>query len=136
MAGFPKGAKAEKAKRPMPGIPLDKEKVKELLAKNRGNVSRVADIMGCNRHTIHNMLNTDEDVKQICIQARERYLDELEDSVFDRAIESNDTTLQIFVLKTQGRKRGWDQDPNQNQAHDIAKAAFDYVLNRSKNPAE
>ena len=39
------------------------------------------------------------------------------------------------MLKTQGRSRGYDQDMRDN-AQDIARAAFDFVMNRSKNPAE
>ena len=53
-----------------------------------------------------------------------------------RAIESNDTGLQCFILKTQGRSRGYDQDEMKNCAKDIATAAFDFIINKSKNPAE
>jgi hypothetical protein len=68
--------------------------------------------------------------------ARERQLDTLEQSCFDRAIETNDTTLQLFLLKTQGKSRGYEQSEAQNTAKDIATAAFDFIVNKSKNPAE
>ncbi len=58
--------------------------------------------------------------------------DELETCVFDRALEERDTTLQLFILKTQGRHRGWDQSEAQNTAKDIATAAFDFIINKSK----
>lgn len=138
MAGFPKGDKrnGEKAKRPHAGIPLDKQMIIDAIRKYNGNLSRAADAIGTSRHVLRNRADNDEEINKVLVDSRERYIDQLEESVWERALDSNDTTLQIFVLKTQGRKRGWDQDPNQNQAQDIAKAAFDYVLNKTKNPAE
>ena len=52
--------------------------------------------------------------------------------MFDRAIESQDTTLQLFLLKTQGKSRGYDQDEAKNAAKDIATAAFDFIVSKSK----
>lgn len=136
--GFPKGANrtGEKAKQPQPGVPLNKKTIADLLVKTAGNVSRVADAMGSNRHSVHNVIAKDEELKQILKDCRERQIDELEESVFQRAKDSNDTTLQLFVLKTQGKHRGWEQSEAQNAAKDIATAAFDFIINKSKNPAE
>ena len=91
---------------------------------------------GANRHSVHNVIAKDESLKQILKDCRERQIDELEESVFQRAVDSNDTTLQLFVLKTQGKHRGWEQSEAQNAAKDIATAAFDFIVNKSKNPAE
>lgn len=140
MAGFPsakKGnARAAKAKRPRPGMPFDKKIVEKLILQEQGNVSRVADALGSSRGAVRNYIDRHPDLQDVVSQCRERQLDELEKSVFDRALDSNDTTLQLFILKTQGRKRGWDQDEAKNTAKDIATAAFDFILNKSKNPAE
>lgn len=140
MAGFPsvkKGNKlGDKAKQPRPGLPLNKETMIELIKKEHGNLSRVADIMGTTRYSIRERCDKDEDLKKALKDARERQLDVLEQSCFDRAIESNDTTLQLFLLKTQGKSRGYDQNEAQNAAKDIATAAFDFIVNKSKNPAE
>lgn len=140
MAGFPnvkKGNKTgEPAKRPHAGIALDKKTISDLITKCQGNVSRIADCIGSNRNSVYNMIQRDDDLKQELKDARERQLDELEASVFDRAIESNDTTLQLFLLKTQGKSRGYEQSEAQNAAKDIATAAFDFIVNKSKNPAE
>lgn len=68
--------------------------------------------------------------------SRERWIDDIEESVLSRAYDSNDTALQCFVLKTQGKHRGWEQSEAQNAAKDIATAAFDFIVNKSKNPAE
>lgn len=140
MAGFPsvkKGNKlGEKAKQPRPGVPLDNKVIGELISQEHGNLSRVADIMGTNRYVIRRRVDADEDLKLMLKDARERQLDQLEESCFDRAMDTNDTTLQLFLLKTQGKSRGYDQSEAQHTAKDIATAAFDFILNKSKNPAE
>jgi|SRR3569623_1634527 len=140
MAGFPTLAKGnkigEKAKRPKPGMPFNKETIEQLIVQTSGNVSRVADCIGSSRGAVRGFIDRNEDLKQLLKDCRERQLDELEESVFQRAVDSNDTTLQLFVLKTQGKHRGWEQSEAQNTAKDIATAAFDFILNKSKNPAE
>lgn len=138
MAGFPKGPtrRGETAKRPKPGIPFDKDQVASLINKYVGNVSMVADALGAARGSIRGFIDRHPDLVDLLKQTRERQLDQLEKAVFERAVESNDTTLQLFLLKTQGKSRGYEQSEAQNTAKDIATAAFDYILNKSKNPAE
>jgi hypothetical protein len=135
---FPKGDKAtaEKAKRPRPGIPFDSNVIAELIRKHRGNVSKVADSIGSSRGAVRNHIDGKPELIELLRQERERWIDDIELSVLTRADESNDTALQAFVLKTQGRHRGWDQSEAQHTAKDIAAAAFDFILNQSKNPAE
>lgn len=136
MAGFPsvqKGNKiGEKAKRPMPGVPLDIKVIETLIVKHTGNVSRVADSMGVCRGTVRRVIDSHPHLVEKLRQSRERQLDELEKSCFDRAIETQDTTLQLFLLKTQGKSRGYDQNEAQNAAKDIATAAFDFIVSKSK----
>jgi hypothetical protein len=140
MAGFPSVAKGnklgEKAKRPKPGMPFDKKTIEDLIVRYSGNLSRAAEAIGSSRGAVRNFVDRHEDVKQLLKDQRERQLDELEDAVFHRAIDTNDTTLQLFLLKTQGKHRGYEQSEAQNTAKDIATAAFDFILNKSKNPAE
>lgn len=138
--GFPSVAKGnkigEKAKHAKPGIPLDKKIIADLIVRTEGNLSRVADAIGSTRGTVRGVVDRDEELKQLLKDCRERQIDDLEESVFQRAKDSNDTTLQLFVLKTQGKHRGWEQSEAQNAAKDIATAAFDFIVNKSKNPAE
>jgi hypothetical protein len=138
MAGFPSKSKGnklgEKAKRPKPGIPLDKNTILELIAKHGGNLSRVADALGTTRHAVRRRCDDDKELGEALETARERQIDELEESVWDRAKQSNDTTLQLFLLKTQARHRGYDQDEAKNAAKDIATAAFDFII--SKQPKQ
>ena len=136
MASFPSVAKGNKigevAKRPKPGIPLDPKVVGDLIVKYTGNVSRVADALGSQRGVIRGVIDRNPELQQLLKDQRERWIDDIEESVLTRANESNDTALQCFVLKTQGRHRGWDQDEAKNAAKDIAAAAFDFIISKSK----
>lgn len=138
MAGFPtvkKGnKKGEVAKQPRPGIPLDKNMLLELIAKHSGNLSRVADACGSHRHVIRRRCEADKELGDALENARERNIDELEECVWERAKESKDTALQLFLLKTQARHRGYDQDEAKNAAKDIATAAFDFIVSKQSNP--
>jgi hypothetical protein len=138
MAGFPKGdkIKGDKAKHPKPGIPLDKNVLITLIKEEHGNLSRCADRLGTTRHAIRRRCDDDADLGQALEDARERRIDQLERSCWDDAIEHHDTALRCFLLKTQARHRGYDQDEAKNTAKDIATAAFDFILNKSKNPAD
>lgn len=126
----------DKAKAPRPGIPISKKTILELIKEHRGNLSRCADALGTTRGCLRRRCQEDQELTQALEDARERAIDELEESALDRAIREKDTTLQIFLLKTQARNRGYDQDNAQAHAQSIAQAAFDFVLNKSKNPAE
>lgn len=132
--GFPKIAKGsltgEKSKRPRPGVPLNKKTLLELIKKYKGNITRVADAIGSNRHCIRYRCDQDPELDQALIDARERFIDELEESVWDRAVESKDTTLQLFLLKTQAKHRGYEQDDAKHAAKEIATAAFNYIVNK------
>lgn len=140
MAGFPsvkKGNKiGEKASQPRAGVPLDKETILTLIPKLNGNLSRIAASMGTNRYALRRMIDKDDQLKQALEDARERILDELEDVVWQDAIDNRDPAMRCFLLKTRGKHRGYDQDDNKNMAKDIATAAFDFIVNKSKNPAE
>jgi len=126
----------EKATRPLPGIPLKRETILDLIPKCNGNLSRIAESMGTTRGTVRNRINSDEELKALLEDIRERRIDILEDACFQDAVEGRDTGLRCFLLKTQARHRGYDQDDNKNAAKDIATAAFDFIVNKSKNPAE
>lgn len=127
---------ADVAKRPRPGCPLSKEMIQPLISKLNGNLSRIADSVGSSRGALRGFIDRNPDLKEELEQARERILDELEDVVWQDAIESRDPAMRCFLLKTRGRHRGYDQDDNKNMAKDIAAAAFDFIVNKSKNPAE
>jgi hypothetical protein len=135
MASFPKGNKRlgeSPVKSPRAGVPLNKEVMLKLIKEQHGNLSRVADMMGTDRHCIRRRIDNDEELQVALANARERMIDDLEQSCFDRAMESNDTGLQAFLLKTQGRHRGYDQSEASQTAKDIASAAFAFIMDKSK----
>jgi hypothetical protein len=65
-------------------------------------------------------------------EARDRVVDEIEDSFLDRC-RAGDCTSQIFFLKTRGRERGYDQDYRAD-IEGVTRSALQWALNRSKNP--
>lgn len=134
--GYPKVKRGDKAKRPHSGLRLDKATLLQLIPECRGNISKVADTIGCTRKAIRSCCDADPELNDCLVDARERRIDILEQCVYDRAEESNDTALQCFILKTQGRHRGWEQDDVKTHTREITMAAFDFIQNRSKNPAE
>lgn len=137
MGGFPsvkKGNKiGEKAKQPHPGVPLDKNIMLVLIAKHGGNLSRVADAMGSHRHVIRRRCEADKELGEALENARERRIDDLEVSCWEDAIEHRDTALRCFLLKTQARHRGYDQDEAKNAAKDVANAAFEFIISKAKS---
>lgn len=140
MAGFPsvkKGNKiGNKAKQPRPGIALDKNMLLELIATHDGNLSRVAEACGSTRHTIRRRCDNDKELLEALEDARERIIDELEKSCWHDAIETRDTALRCFLLKTQAKHRGYDQDESKNAAKDIATAAFDFIVSKQKQSTQ
>lgn len=140
MAGFPSVKKGNKlgeiAKQPRPGVPLDKDVISSLIIRYHGNLSKVADSMGSTRTSLRRVIDKEPHLTDMLEEARERRIDLLEESCWEDAIERQDTALRCFLLKTQAKHRGYDQDDNKNAARDIATAAFDFIVNKSKNPAE
>jgi len=136
MAGFPKGPNklGEKAREPRPGVPVDKDLIIEFLRKFNGNISRTADKIGMSRYSLARRIDNDPELTTVKLETRERFIDTLEDCSWNKAVDG-DTVMQLFLLKTIGKHRGYNQD-SENTTQDIAKAAFDFVINRTKNPAE
>jgi len=126
----------DKARDPKPGIPLKRDVIQPLIKKLNGNLSRIAESIGTTRGTVRRFIDKDEMLKLELEDARERILDELEDAVWQDAIESKEPAMRCFLLKTRGKHRGYEQSEAQNAAKDIATAAFDFIINKSKNPAE
>lgn len=122
------------AKQPQPGVALDQTAIARLLRVHKGNVAKVADSMGANRNAVFANLRRNPELMAIKDEARERFLDQLEGSTWDKAL-AGDNLLSMFLLKTIGRHRGYDQD-ERHQVQEVARAAFEFVINKSKNPAE
>ncbi len=133
MAGYPE-AIADKAAKPLPGVPIDRERLKKEIIKQNGNLTRVALAFKCARNSIKRIVSTDLEVKEVLEEARERTIDEVEDAFTKRAI-AGDTTASIFFLKTRARERGYDQDFRAD-LEAVTRAAMSFALNKSRNPAD
>lgn len=125
---------ADVAEQAHSAIPLDREKLKFLLIKYKGNLTRVAIALGCARLSIQRIVRNEPEIKEILEDARERVIDDVEDAFTEKAIKG-DTTAGIFFLKTRGRERGYDQDFRAD-IEAVTRAAMSFALNKSKNPAE
>ena len=137
MAGFPPRIKtADKATRPKAGIPLDINVIATLITKLGGNITKVAESMGSCRGSIHQVIDRHPHLQELLKQSRERKIDELEDACWKDAIKHRDTALRCFLLKTQARHRGYDQDEAKNAAKDIATAAFDFIISKQASQAK
>ena len=124
----------KKVRQPQSGVKISTELIIEALKKTRGNISRAADKIGCDRHTIQLRVNKEPEIKQVLDSCRERFLDETED-VLQEKVLSGDTSSMIFTLKCLGKKRGYEFDTNV-VAESVTKGALEWVMNKSKNPAE
>lgn len=118
----------------VPGVPLDREKLKELIIRYGGNLTLVAKAMKAARGSIQRLVRTHPDIKAIVEEAREIQVDDIEDTFLKQA-KAGDTTALIFFLKTRGKDRGYAQDYN-TSVDTAARKAIEFALNKSKNPAE
>lgn len=132
MAGKLKGNTNDNAKNPHPGVPLKIDVLMELIRKYKGNISRVADAIGTTRGIVRRRIDSVEELKQALLDERERWIDDIEESVLNRAADQQDTALQTFILKTQARSRGYDINEASQTAKDIASAAFAFIMDKSK----
>jgi hypothetical protein len=124
---------ADIARAARPGIPLKEDSIAKLLEHYRGNISRVADKLGCNRKTVADRINRSPELTAIKVHCRERFIDNLEECAWTRALDG-DSSMQIFLLKCLGKSRGYEFETS-HQAQTLATAAFEFVVNQSKNPA-
>ena len=133
---FPKGDKqlANRSRKPSNGVKIDTDLIIEAIRKCRGNISRAADKIGICRQTLHSRINQEVEIKAVVDECRERFLDNLED-VFQNKALSGDTVSGLFLLKTIGKKRGYDQDRDVI-VESATRGVLDFIVNRSKNPAE
>lgn len=124
----------DKARIPIPGVALDLKLVENQLKRHRGNIYRTARSIGCARHTIQRLVNRHDHLRQVLEDERERVIDDVEDALLAKCLDEGDTTSIIFMLKTRGRQRGYQQD--MQGTSEVLKSALDYVMNKTKNPAE
>jgi len=82
------------------------EQVKDALDKSGGFLSVAAESLGCTRKTIYNYLDRYPELKEVCEDIRERYLDIGENELMKK-VKKGATPELIFFLKTRGKGRGY-----------------------------
>jgi|SRR6187551_366695 len=126
--------KDRKATKPMPGVKIPTDLIIKAIKKHRGNLSRAADSIGCDRHTLRLRADKEPEINQVLESCRERFLDETED-VLQEKVLAGDTSSVIFTLKQLGAKRGYNFERD-NIAESTTRGVLDFIMNQSKNPAE
>jgi|TARA_Y100000015_G_C2394980_1_gene92230 hypothetical protein len=98
--------------------PTRKKAMIKALEKTFGVVSTAATMIGLNRSTHYEWLNTDPDYKQKVEELENLMLDFAETNLHQQIMEGN-TTATIFLLKTRGRKRGYIERQNIEMTADV-----------------
>lgn len=93
---------------------FDTDEVIEAIIKAEANLTNAARILETNRRTIYNYIRKYERVEEAYQEAKEIRLDVTIDAIMKNVRKGNHVT-QIYVAKTQGRHRGWGQDPEEEK---------------------
>jgi hypothetical protein len=89
------------------------EQVIEALTFTKGMRTKAAKRLRCTYNTVVRYINEYPEVAEAEIQARETMLDAVELKAYTQAMKG-DTTMIIFMLKTQGKKRGYVERTEQD----------------------
>jgi hypothetical protein len=87
---------------------LARRRCREALVKSRGNLTVAAEMLGCSRQNVDQMVSRHADLKALCHELTEIKLDTLEDKLYELATaEKSNVTAAIATLNAKGRSRGW-----------------------------
>ena len=87
---------------------LTKDKVKQALRKQNGNISATARSLKVDRAQLYRFFKKYPDVREYRDDIFDERLDKLEDKLFEMAMNDNIAAL-IFALKTHGKERGYSE---------------------------
>jgi hypothetical protein len=79
------------------------------LAETLGNVTEACKLAGISRRTYYNWYEESPEFRQAVQDVHETRLDMLEEAALKKALEKQDTTMLIFLLKTQAAQRGYQE---------------------------
>ena len=86
---------------------LTKRAVQEAIEEYDGNIAAIARAFGLSRNTIYIYVKERfPDLWELVESKREEWLDDCEATLIKKA-KKGDTTALIFIMKTQGKKRGY-----------------------------
>jgi len=88
--------------------------IETALRRSRGMVSRAAKRLGCKEETIRKYIKDYPVLEQVLWEIREATVDAVEDTLYDQAVNKNNTTAAIFLAKCFGKHRGFVDQPQLN----------------------
>lgn len=89
----------------------NKPDLAKLILTKRGNISAVAKSYRVTRGTVYEWIQADPEAQQALKDARETALDDGEDSL-GKAVKKGEPWAVCFLLKTQGKGRGYVEQNN------------------------
>jgi len=98
-------AKAEKAKAVTTA--QKKKKFIKTYASRLCNVSKTCDVVGISRNTYYRWCDEDDKFKNAVDNEQEKFYDDLETTMYSKAITDKDTTMLIWISKTKMKHRGY-----------------------------
>jgi len=93
------------------GKRLHKPAIIKAIRNSYGNITIIAERLGCERMTIYNWLQKDEEIAQMIKDEREKIVDLAESKLVSKVEEGSETMIAL-VLKTLGRERGYVEKQN------------------------
>ena len=98
--------KKTRAKNKINSIKPSVQRFKEIIIEQRGHVNNIAKALDVSYVTVYNWAK-DHNLQSTFAKAREMKLDELEAVAHQRATSGKSDACLIFLLKTQGKSRGY-----------------------------
>ena len=89
------------------------EEIQKSLIKNRGFTTYTANDLGCALSTLERYIKESPGLEETLREARESRIDFAEGKLLSN-MKDGDTTALIFFLKTIGKKRGYNEKPDDN----------------------
>jgi hypothetical protein len=93
------------------GNGITAEQTVKAIQGSGGFVTQIAKRLGCSPRHVYRLLDKYQTAKDALFDERESMLDMAEGEMYKK-IKGGDTTMIIFYLKTQGKKRGYVEQHN------------------------
>lgn len=104
-----------------------KKRFIKVFASRLCNVSKTCDVVGISRNTYYRWCDEDDKFKKAVENEEERFYDDLETTMYSKAITDKDTTMLIWLSKTKMKHRGYvekvENELSGNAFEDLMKSA-------------
>lgn len=91
------------------------------------NVSKTCEVVGISRQTFYRWCDEDDKFKKEVDNQVEKFYDDIETTMYSKAISDKDTTMLIWISKTKMKNRGYveklEQEVSINPFEQLMKAA-------------